>query len=74
VLVLNRVPTASRLREAVEADIAARSLPMLVQALGNRTAFASAFAEGLGVTEAAGRSVAASELRALAAQICRETG
>jgi chromosome partitioning protein len=69
VLVLNRVPTASRLREAVEADIAARKLPMLGQALGNRTAFASAFAEGLGVTEAAARSVAADELRSLMAQI-----
>jgi chromosome partitioning protein len=69
VLVLNRVPTASRLREAVEADIAARKLPMLAQALGNRTAFASAFAEGLGVTEAAVRSVAADELRSLIAQI-----
>jgi chromosome partitioning protein len=69
VLVLNRVPTASRLREAVEADIAARKLPMLGQALGNRTAFASAFAEGLGVTEAAARSVAADELRSLVAQI-----
>jgi chromosome partitioning protein len=69
VLVLNRVPTASRLREAVEADIAARRLPMLAQALGNRTAFASAFAEGLGVTEASSRSVAAEELRSLAAQI-----
>jgi chromosome partitioning protein len=73
VLMLNRVSTASRLREAVEADIAARNLPILGQALGNRTAFASAFAEGLGVTEAAPRSVAADELRALAAQIRRET-
>jgi chromosome partitioning protein len=69
VLVLNRVPTASRLREVVEADIAARKLPMLGQALGNRTAYATAFAEGLGVTEAASRSVAAQELRALALQI-----
>jgi chromosome partitioning protein len=68
-LLLNRVPTSSRLREAVEADLAARKLPMLGQALGNRTAFASAFAAGLGVTEASARSVAADELRSLAAQI-----
>jgi chromosome partitioning protein len=73
ILVLNRVPTASRLREAVEADIAARKLPMLGQTLGNRTAFASAFAEGLGVTEASARSVAADELRALVLQIRQAT-
>jgi chromosome partitioning protein len=73
VLVLNRVPTASRLREAVEADIALRKLPMLAQALGNRTAYAAAFAQGLGVTEAATRSVAADELRSLVAQIRKAT-
>jgi chromosome partitioning protein len=72
-LVLNRVPTASRLREAVEADIAKRRLPMLGQALGNRTAYATAFAEGLGVTEAAGRSVAADELRSLVALVRKAT-
>jgi chromosome partitioning protein len=73
VLVLNRVPTASRLREAVEADIAVRNLPMLAQALGNRTAYAAAFAQGLGVTEAATRSVAADELRSLVAEIRKAT-
>jgi chromosome partitioning protein len=73
VLVLNRVPTASRLREAVEADIALRKLPMLAQALGNRTAYAAAFAQGLGVTEGATRSVAADELRSLVAQIRKAT-
>jgi chromosome partitioning protein len=68
-LVLNRVPTGSRLRERVEADIAARKLPVLRAMLGNRTGFASAFAAGLGVTEAAPRSTAAAELRALLAEI-----
>jgi chromosome partitioning protein len=68
-LVLNRVPTASRLREAVEADIMARKLPILGQTLGNRTAFATAFAAGLGVTEAAIRSQAAAEIRQLAEQV-----
>jgi chromosome partitioning protein len=69
VLVLNRAPTASRLRVAVEADIATRQLPMLAQSLGNRTAFSSAFAMGLGVTETAKHSIAAEELRCLLAQI-----
>jgi chromosome partitioning protein len=68
-LVLNRVPTASRLREAVRADIVARGLPALRSELGNRTGFALAFAEGLGVVEAEPRSPAADELRALLAEL-----
>ncbi len=68
-IVLNRVPAASRLRETVQADIAARGLPMLRTVIGNRTGFALAFAAGLGVTEAAPRSVAAAELRALVAEL-----
>jgi chromosome partitioning protein len=68
-IVLNRTPPSSRLRESVEADIAARHLPVLRSALGNRTGFALAFAEGLGVTEAAPRSAAAGELRALIQEI-----
>jgi len=39
--------------------------PLLTATIGNRTAFASAFAEGLAVTETAPRSIAANELRAL---------
>jgi len=73
VLVLNRVPTTSRLREAVEADITVRKLPVMGQALGNRTAYAAAFAQGLGVTEVATRSVAADELRSLMVQIRKAT-
>ncbi len=68
-IVLNRVPAASRLRASVEADIAARRLPLLRTALGNRTGVALAFAEGLGITEAAPRSTAAAELRDLVAEL-----
>ncbi len=64
-MVLNRVPPAGKLRESVAADLASRKLPLLRSAIGNRTGFATAFAEGLGVTEAAPRSTAARELRAL---------
>lgn len=71
-LILNRAPKASRLRDAIEADIAERKLPVLAAALGNRAGFASAFAAGLGVTEAAPRSTAANELRALLAEIEKE--
>jgi chromosome partitioning protein len=52
----------------------ARKLPSLKSALGNRTGFATAFAEGLGVTEAAPRSAAANELRSLVEEISRTTG
>jgi chromosome partitioning protein len=68
-VVLNRVPPASRLRATVEADIAARQLPLLRAALGNRTGFALAFAQGLGITEAAPRSSAAAELRGLVSEL-----
>lgn len=64
-VVLNRVPPASRLGDTVKADLAMRNLPLLRAAIGNRTGFAIAFAAGLGVTEAAPRSSAAAELRAV---------
>jgi chromosome partitioning protein len=64
-IVLNRVPPVSRLRDAMAAELAARRLPLLKASLGNRTGFATAFAEGLGVSEVAPRSAAAVELAAL---------
>ncbi|HEX3401730.1 MAG TPA: ParA family partition ATPase [Acetobacteraceae bacterium] len=73
-LLFNRVPPTSRLRDAIEADIATRRLPLLRSALGNRAGFAHAFAAGLGVTEAAPRSTAATELRALLAELQELTG
>jgi chromosome partitioning protein len=68
-LLLNRTQAVSRLREAIAADLGARKLVLLHQTLGNRTAFAQAFAEGLGVTEAQPRSTAAAELRAVLQEI-----
>lgn len=68
-VVLNRMPPASKLGETVKADLTARKLPLLRAAIGNRTGFATAFAAGLGVTEAAPRSSAAAELRALLDEI-----
>ncbi len=68
-LVLNRVPSSGRLRDAMEAELKTRGLIVLPATLGNRTAYAQAFAEGLGVTEAAPRSAAATELRALLAAL-----
>ncbi len=68
-LVLNRTPAAGKLREGVEAEIARHGYPAMRTTLGNRVGFAGAFAQGLGVTEAAPRSVAARELRALLDEI-----
>jgi chromosome partitioning protein len=65
-LLLNRASASGKLRDRVVAEIARRELPLLLPALGNRTAFAAAFAEGLGVAEAAPRGAAAVEARALA--------
>jgi chromosome partitioning protein len=73
-LMFNRAPPSSKLRDSIAADLAARRVPVLRSALGNRTGFAHAFAAGLGVTEAAPRSTAAAELRALLAELQELTG
>lgn len=68
-LVFNRAPAASRLRKRMEAEIAARGLNLAATALANRAGFANAFADGLGVTEAAPASPAAEEIRSLANEL-----
>jgi chromosome partitioning protein len=68
-IVLNRVAAVSRVGDSVKAEIAQRRLPALRATIGNRTGFPAAFAEGLGVTEAAPRSAAAAELRALLTEL-----
>ena len=73
-LVFNRTPPTSRLRDAITADLGNRQVPLLRSTLGNRGGFAHAFAGGLGVTEAAPRSTAAAELRALLAELQALTG
>ena len=68
-LVLNRVPSAGKLRETVAAQLRRDGKPLLTATIGNRTGFATAFAEGLAVTETAPRSIAANELRALLTEL-----
>jgi chromosome partitioning protein len=68
-VVLNRLPPSGKLRETIIAQLRASGHPLLAATIGNRTGFASAFADGLGVTEAAPRSSAANELRALLAEL-----
>lgn len=67
--VLNRVPAQGKMRGGVVAALARQEVRLLEETLGNRAHFASAFLEGLAVTEAAPRSAAASEVRALAAAV-----
>lgn len=66
---LNRVPAQGRLAQEIAARLRAGSIPLLAPTLGNRAGFAHAFQEGLAVTEAAPRSTAAGEVRALEAAI-----
>jgi chromosome partitioning protein len=70
-LVLNRAPAASKLRSMVEAEAAAAGYGLLASTLGNRAGFANAFAQGMGATEAAPKSVAAQEILALLREIER---
>jgi chromosome partitioning protein len=68
-LILNRVGAASRLRNAIRADITARGLPAMTSELGNRAGIALAFAAGLGITEREPRSRGAEEVRALLTEL-----
>lgn len=68
-IVLNRAPAGGKLRALVEAELARAGTPALAATLGNRTSFPLAFAQGLGVTETAPKSLAATELRALLAEL-----
>jgi chromosome partitioning protein len=65
-IVLNQAPAKSALRSAVEQSFAESGLQVLPQVLGDRRAFATAFARGMGVAETQPRSVAAVEMSALA--------
>lgn len=73
-IVLNRVPSSGKLRETMTAQLRADDKPLMTATIGNRTGFASAFAEGLAVTETAPRSIAANELRALLNELLEMIG
>lgn len=70
-IVLNRMPPTGRLRDVVTAELERRKAPVMKETLGNRSAFATAFALGLGVTESSPRSAAAGEVKALASSLRR---
>lgn len=66
---LTRVPPQGRLKEIIAAALAGRGVALIGPSLGNRTGFALAFLDGLGVTEHAPRTAAATEVRALAGAV-----
>jgi chromosome partitioning protein len=66
---LNRVPAQGKMRDRVAAALAEQEVALLEQSLGNRAQFGAAFLDGLSVTEAAPRSAAAVEMRALATAV-----
>lgn len=66
---MNRVPTRGGPGEAVEALLQAEGADLAATRIGNRIAFANAFLDGAGVTDAAKGSKAAEEILALAAEI-----
>jgi chromosome partitioning protein len=68
-LAFNRAPARSRLRSLMEVELRGRALRLLRTSLGNRAGFATAFAQGLGITEASASSAGALELTALAEEI-----
>jgi chromosome partitioning protein len=73
-IVLNRVPSSGKLPQMMNERLQREGKPLLRATIGNRTVFASAFAEGLAVTEAAPRSIAANELRALLTELLEMIG
>lgn len=73
-VVLNRMPPRGRLVDTLRAEIQRASMPAAEATLGNRSAFAHAMTEGLGVTEWEPRGTAADEVRALAAELRKLLG
>ena len=73
-LVLNRVAPRGNLNEQVLREIAKAGYPVALSRLGNRTAFAASLLDGVGVTEAQGKSAAAEEIRGLAAEVAERLG
>jgi chromosome partitioning protein len=67
-LVLNRVPSRTRLADALAGAIEGLGVPVAATQLGNRTGYAAAMMDGLGVSEG-GRNKAADEIMALAREV-----
>src|SRR5271166_1188506 len=68
-VVLNRVPPRSSLTDDIAAKLAGSGATIAATRIGNRVALARAMALGLGVTESAGATLAATEINVLAEEI-----
>jgi chromosome partitioning protein len=68
-LVLNRVPARASLTQAMRERLALYDVGLAAHGLGNRIAFAAAFAEGWGIVESAEGSPAAAEIAGLAEEV-----
>ncbi len=68
-LVLNRVPARAALTAAMREQLALYDAGLAATSIGNRVAFAAAFAEGWGITECAPGTAAAEEIAALASEL-----
>lgn len=73
-LVLNRVPPRVRSVEEARAAIRELGAQALAAQLGNRQAFITSIAQGLGVVESEPKSTAAEEVRALSEEVVRRLG
>lgn len=73
-MVLNRVPPRGRSVEEARHAIVELGVQALEHELGNRQAFVTSVAQGLGVLESEPRSAAALEVRALAEDVVRRLG
>jgi len=71
-IVLNRLPSRSKLTDNLIIDLKRGTVPIARSALGNRISFASSFVEGKGITETEPHSVAAAEIKLLADEIWRK--
>lgn len=68
-VVINRAPANARLGDYVIAQAKSAGWPVAHTCLGNRIAFAASLVAGRGVTEEAGASIAAAEMRLLAREV-----
>ena len=73
-MVLNRVPPRGRSIEEARGALMELGAEALGCQLGNRQAFVTSIAQGLGVVESEPRSAAADEVRALAEDVARRLG
>lgn len=72
-MVLNRVPSASRVSETLKESLRDNKLPLSQTAIGNRNSFVSAFLHGSGVTELEPKSQASLEIKSLTNEVIKMT-